>query len=297
MSAPPKKQELETEESSSSCESDGDNEECMEYTGNETVNIDFEGRSPSDADFFGIKQLLQQLFLKAHLNLSELAELIIGQQNIGCVVKQSGAEELNEDDVEEEDDDDGLMEVFGVTSVINLSCKRDQEIIGQLRTLLSELANEHATTDTAELIKTVLADPEKPLGLIINERYVNIPCQISVPLLESLSKEITKAKEKNKPFDFGYYLFICKLHKINANQTKKKKNKRQSSEEILWSNPEEEIIDQATELKFEFPVETDSGLGGNWSEEDKMMSSFRRVLLFPSDRLPNIIDRIKEAVA
>ncbi|CAA9994708.1 unnamed protein product [Nesidiocoris tenuis] len=186
MSAPPKKQELETEESSSSCESDGDNEECMEYTGNETVNIDFEGRTPSDADFFGIKQLLQQLFLKAHLNLSELAELIIGQQNIGCVVKQSGAEELNEDDVEEEDDDDGLMEVFGVTSVINLSCKRDQEIIGQLRTLLSELANEHATTDIAELIKTVLADPEKPLGLIINERYVNIPCQISVPLLESL---------------------------------------------------------------------------------------------------------------
>ncbi|CAA9994707.1 unnamed protein product, partial [Nesidiocoris tenuis] len=61
-------------------------------------------------------------------------------------------------------------------------------------------------------------------------------------------KEITKAKEKNKPFDFGYYLFICKLHKINANQTKKKKNKRQSSEEILWSNPEEEIIDQVREI-------------------------------------------------
>jgi protein BCP1 len=51
------------------------------------IQVDFEGRSPVDADFHGIKQLLQQLFLKAHINLSELADLIIGQNYVGSVVK------------------------------------------------------------------------------------------------------------------------------------------------------------------------------------------------------------------
>jgi protein BCP1 len=51
------------------------------------VQVDFEGRNPTDADFHGIKQLLQQLFLKAHVNLSELANLIIGQNYVGSVVK------------------------------------------------------------------------------------------------------------------------------------------------------------------------------------------------------------------
>jgi len=51
------------------------------------IQVDFEGRSPVDADFHGIKQLLQQLFLKAHVNLSELAELFIRQNYVGSVVK------------------------------------------------------------------------------------------------------------------------------------------------------------------------------------------------------------------
>lgn len=51
------------------------------------IQVDFEGRNPVDADFHGIKQLLQQLFLKAHINLSELADLIIGQNYVGSVVK------------------------------------------------------------------------------------------------------------------------------------------------------------------------------------------------------------------
>jgi hypothetical protein len=51
------------------------------------IQVDFEGRNPVDADCHGIKQLLQQLFLKAHINLSELADLIIAQNYVGSVVK------------------------------------------------------------------------------------------------------------------------------------------------------------------------------------------------------------------
>lgn len=42
------------------------------------IQVDFEGRNPIDSDFHGIRQLLNQLFLKADINMSELADYIIG---------------------------------------------------------------------------------------------------------------------------------------------------------------------------------------------------------------------------
>lgn len=42
------------------------------------INVNFEGSNASPQDFDGIKQLLQQLFLKAHINVTELADMIIG---------------------------------------------------------------------------------------------------------------------------------------------------------------------------------------------------------------------------
>lgn len=43
------------------------------------IQVDFEGRNPIDSDFPGIRQLLNQLFLKSDVNMSELADYIIGK--------------------------------------------------------------------------------------------------------------------------------------------------------------------------------------------------------------------------
>lgn len=51
------------------------------------VQIEFEGQPPIKADFHGIKNLLHQLFLKAHINLSALADLIIEQNHIGSILR------------------------------------------------------------------------------------------------------------------------------------------------------------------------------------------------------------------
>ena len=78
------------------------------------IQVDFEGRNPQDPDFHGIKTLLHQLFLKAHVDLSNLTDLIIGQNYVGSVVKQSQEDEGSDD----EDD------VFGITTVINISYRQ-----------------------------------------------------------------------------------------------------------------------------------------------------------------------------
>lgn len=78
------------------------------------MQVDFEGRNPEAQDFHGIKQLLKQLFLKAHVDLSQMTDLLIQQNGVGSVLKQT---------VDEDDDDDDMVDsadVYGITSVVNL---------------------------------------------------------------------------------------------------------------------------------------------------------------------------------
>lgn len=44
----------------------------------QVIQVEFEGRNPITGDFHGIRQLLQQLFLKSEINLSELSDIITG---------------------------------------------------------------------------------------------------------------------------------------------------------------------------------------------------------------------------
>ncbi|XP_063050197.1 protein BCCIP homolog, partial [Engraulis encrasicolus] len=94
-------------------ESEEDSEEDSEEEINEEVVVDFEAHTISDNDFNGIKKLLHQLFLKAHLNTSELTDIIIQQNHIGSVIRQA--------EVPEDSDDEDPDEVFGFISMINLT--------------------------------------------------------------------------------------------------------------------------------------------------------------------------------
>lgn len=51
---------------------------------------------------------------------------------------------------------------------------------------------------------------------------------------------------------------------------------------------------QVADCSFEFCVkeESDSGLGGKWHEDDTEMSPWRRVLVFPSSKLDEAINRV-----
>ncbi|XP_043256995.1 protein BCCIP homolog [Colletes gigas] len=304
MAAPVKKRDIQrsTEDRSSddddqsSLNSEDNERDAVEEQGME-IQVDFEGRSPLDPDYHGIKTLLQQLFLKAHIDLGGLTDLIISQNYVGSVVKQS-------EDLENSDDEDSdINDVFGVTTVINLSSGQNYICVQQLRELLKQLANEHAPDATNSMIKHALENDSEALGLLINERFVNIPAQISVPLLENLTSEIKRANNKRMPFNFSYYVLICKLYKTEDQKIEKKlKNKKKNNSEepaILWSNPEEEIFAEEATFSFEFSVEkdSDSGLSGTWTETDNEMVPYRRVLLFEATKLQQIIDKIKVHVS
>lgn len=60
------------------------------------------------------------------------------------------------------------------------------QCVQHLHKLMLDLSNQHSDSDTTRFVNKLLSDDEHQVGLLINERYVNIPPPISVPLFQAI---------------------------------------------------------------------------------------------------------------
>ncbi|XP_018327331.1 protein BCCIP homolog [Agrilus planipennis] len=246
------------------------------------IQADFEGRNPEYEDFHGIKQLLHQLFLKAHIDLGALTELILNQKGVGSVLKQSF------DDYDDEDDEDLVdeSEVFGISTIVNLSAKSNSSVVQELFSYLKDLASQYLKGNDLDRVKDILSGSLK-VGLLLNERFINIPPKVADPLLSSLEKELKSVSKKDSSYNFDYLIAVCKTYKNGKTQ------------EEFYTNQEEIIFCKECEISFELSVagQTDTGLGGKWTEDDIEMTPYRKVLFIKSNKFPVIVNSVKELVA
>jgi protein BCP1 len=232
--------------------SDSENDGSEDEEGKE-IQVEFEARAPGEEDFHGIRRLLQQLFLRnTVVNISKIAEAILGQKYLGSVIKQSVGGDA--------DSDDGLddpNEVYAVSTVLSLS-ERQKESIAGIRTFLLEQTAKGGDRQVLQYVTDLL---NKNVGFLVNERFINIPAQITVPLWETLVTEMKKARDRNLPFEFGHYIMICKLYKTKTESPT-------SQQAMVFSNPEEELIVAESELCIDYEVagDADSETGGNWTD-------------------------------
>ncbi|NXN78019.1 BCCIP protein, partial [Bombycilla garrulus] len=259
----------------------------------EEVNIEFEAHSISDNDYNGIKKLLQQLFLKAPVNTAELTDILIQQNHIGSIIKQAEVQEDSSDD--EEDDDD---EVFGFISCLNLTERKGTQCAEQIKELLLSHCEQSCEQPVLEQLRKLLNDSTKPVGLILSERFINVPPQIALPMHQQLQKELAEAQRTNKPCGkCHYYLLISKTFtEAKKSSSKRKEGRNQSNEELMFANAEEEFFHEKALLKFNYSVqeESDTCLGGRWSFDDVPMKPLRTVIVVPADGIHGIMDKLKD---
>ncbi|KAM6444103.1 BRCA2 and CDKN1A-interacting protein [Liasis olivaceus] len=272
------------QESDSELESDGEEDE---EEINEEVNVEFEAHTITDGDKNGIKKLLQQLFLKAPINTGDLTDILIQQNHIGSVVKQTEV-------IEESDDEDD--EVFGFISLLNLTERKGTECAEQIKELVLSQCEKNCEQNVVEQLDKFLSDTTKPVGFLLSERFINVPPQIALPMHQQLQKELAEAQRTNKPCGKCYfYLLISKTY-TNKKNAKKKGSGTHQKEELMFSNAEEEFFYEQSLLKFSYSVEEDSDscLGGRWSFEDVPMKPLRTVMVIPADRMSAIMEKLKE---
>jgi len=229
-------------------------------------------------DFHGIKLLVKQLFLRsAAVNVSKVTETILNQRYIGSVIKTVQPEEDEDDDLADDD------HIYAISTVLNLAEKNKESVAG-LRTFLLE---QTAAGGDRQVLAYVTDLLNKQVGFLLNERYVNIPAQVTVPLLETLVTEMRKATDRNLPFNFSHYIMICKLFKTKSESA-------QDHQAVVFSNPEEELIVAESELCIDYDVsgETENEVSVDFDGVE--MTPWRRIVVFTADKLDDIIRNVRQ---
>uniref|UniRef100_A0A2K5EWW6 BRCA2 and CDKN1A-interacting protein n=1 Tax=Aotus nancymaae TaxID=37293 RepID=A0A2K5EWW6_AOTNA len=228
----------EDEDDDDSDEKEDEDDEVID----EEVNIEFEAYSISDNDYDGIKKLLQQLFQKAPVNTAELTDVLIQQNHIGSVIKQTDVSEDRDDDVDED-------EIFGFIRLLNLTERKGTQC------LILSFCEKNCEKSMVEQLDKLLNDTTKPVGLLLSERFINVPPQIALPMYQQLQKEVVEAHKTNKPCGkCCFYLLINKTF-VEAGKNSKKKWSNQKKDELMFANAEEEFFYEKAILKFNYSVQ------------------------------------------
>lgn len=267
------------------------------------VPVEFEAFPPTDADFNGIRCLLQQLFQKYPVDLSKLCDLIISQPEIATIIKVVSDEEAEnngksngdaEVNIEESEED-----IYGVTTVIDLHKHQESDAIKLVKKFIVEKCRECASKETRMEFEEVM-DGQHGVGLLINERFINIPPQIAVPVYKTLRTELKKSYKKGKDMPLSYFVTVCKTYKDTETETqgKRKKGKAQKmSSSLNFINPEDELLYKESELSFSFAASSSTEetlVAGRWTSDDSELAPYRTVLLLSAANFNKAVESIHE---
>ncbi|RYP16441.1 hypothetical protein DL765_005118 [Monosporascus sp. GIB2] len=206
-------------------DSDSDSSDDDDF---DIVNVDFEWFNfDPEIDFHGTKSLLRQLLdVDATLfDISGLADLILSQPTIGSTVKVDGKEN----------------DAYAFLTALNLQEHREKKPVVELTRYINEKAKANEGLAT---VPDLLASG-KHVGLVLSERLINMPSDISPPMYSMLIDEIEAAVEDKEPYEFSHYLVLSKTYyeiesPLGVEERKRKKGKQEAS--VFYFHPEDEVL-------------------------------------------------------
>ena len=273
----------ENDESMSDC-SDSDND----FDPNEEIMIDFEARDIDETDLNSINLLIKQkLSVFPNISTYEIAKYLT-EQKIGNVIYQAILDEDDDDENEEskkskenEENNDENDDIFGVLSFLDLGSPKCNKIATNLKNFLTKECQKYDKqnkTKQSDNLNKLLNNNK--ISYIVSERFINIPPAISVPMFESLLKDLDQTK-----LEYDYWLFISKIYdETNANGSSS------STSSKIYSNAEEEVFEELSELKFEIPYCNKASKSED--EKNLIFSCF----LLPKNKINDAITKIKSLI-
>lgn len=234
------------------------------------LNVDFEWFDPSpDVDFHGLKTLMRQLLDVDNqlFNLSELADMILAQPLLGSTVKVDGLES----------DPYAFLTVLNLhehkvsftTAVPSLyfpaNTIQDKQVVKDLTKYFAQKAS--SSSSLSQLPS--LLDPSSPsqVGLILTERFINMPSEIVPPMYTMLQEEIQWALDEKEPYQFSHYLILSKTYleiesKLDMEDNRPNKKKRKDGgAEVFYFHPEDEVLHKhaLAHATYEYTKQGDEG--------------------------------------
>ncbi|KAF9915489.1 Mss4p nuclear export [Lobosporangium transversale] len=287
--------------------SDGDMEDI--------INVDFEFFNPKEIDFHAVKNLLSQFFASDAIlfGLSELADIIVSQSSVGTTIKVNGDDSdpysvmtvLNMNQhmynthkitIASNGSSDSASSAATSSSSSSAALKPSQAMV-QIRDYVftKSKQNEKLHVKLKELLS---AGSSKEVGLIISERFINMPVETAPPMWRMLLEEVKDAVERGLPFNFEYYLLLCPTYHEVAPKTdfdedtpKPSRKKAKMVDPVtFFFHPEEEMLQQYAEFTQDFKLTTPPTVAESRNTfEDYGIAPARRMMLIHRDKIPEVV--------
>eukprot|EP00163_Fabomonas_tropica_P003560 TRINITY_DN1305_c0_g1_i2.p1 TRINITY_DN1305_c0_g1~~TRINITY_DN1305_c0_g1_i2.p1 ORF type:complete len:260 (+),score=9.27 TRINITY_DN1305_c0_g1_i2:189-968(+) len=189
----------------------------------EEVQVDFCFYDPQDGDFHALRHFLTNYLEGEMFNSSELVDHIISQKTVGTTIKIG----------------DGT-DIFGFISVINVQRYAGLDCVSQIK----DFVLSHCPAHEKDRFLAMWDDKTKPLGIVFNERMVNLPLQLVPHLHTALRDEIVWAwedeptQEARDSFKFGRYLYLSYVMPLPGGGSKRARTEAS----LLYPKYEDELI-------------------------------------------------------
>jgi len=229
---------------------------------------------PKEEDYASIKRFFVNFLETEVLNTTELADFVVQQSNVGSTIKITDS-----------------AEIYGLISVLNMHQHQGKESVQQIwKYLISKAPN----SILQEQLKTLMEDSNHPLGLVLNERMVNVPYELAPHLHRSLFEEIARAKQEgDTAYNFENYLLMTNLYSHSAEDSSGPTMKKlRVGDEISYFKPEDEIYMKEGTVYFTFPMQRFEQ-SSRWTLDGMMMES-RLVVLIHKTKIPRVLEQLTQ---
>ena len=179
--------------------------------------------------FLMIKNLLLPNFISENISLNGLTDLVICmREDIGTTLKVENDEE---------------NKIFGVFTLIPFPFYKDNPVVGQMMNMLQNKVN-NLNINNSNKVSIMNILKNKKIGMLINERFVNLPEELIAPALNFVINEMNECieiskdknnknisiREKNK-YNLDY-IIIYSRYVLKENKIKKNDNKGNEDEQM-----------------------------------------------------------------
>lgn len=205
------------------------------------------------------------------LNFAELTDSVVGQGNIGTLIKSEADAGSSGAADDKENTMCGMLTVLNLRQFAHLSWPK---AIGDA---LLEKARKHADDEAQRKLKGLLDASKKKgseVGLMLSERFVNLPPQLVPTLHKALSEDIAwscttpECPLDERPF-YEFENFIGVVRCFHAPPTSEASAGSEGIGGLTFPRPEDEAYLKKASFFFSFPVVHDSSKEGGVAKVPK----------------------------
>lgn len=172
--------------------------------------MEFEFYDPRPIDYLSVKRFLTNYLpgsaARSEISAGKLAQSVLDQVSVGTMVKIK-------------DDPD----VYAFSTVLNMHTLRDHASVKYISAFLLKHAPD---TASRAALQAVLNDARSNrLGLLLNDRLVNVPPDVVPPLLSALCDDLQWAAENEETSElrdavkYGQYLLVARCFRDKKSET------------------------------------------------------------------------------